>query len=246
MDSGRKRQMPSTQDARARQKISTLARTALFGSIGTSSMKRLAAIAEWRSVPAGTVIFRKLDSGDHIFVVHMGQVKFGSHDSEGREITFNLVGPGEVFGEMAFADRGPRTADAVAAAPTELLVLARRDLVPFLLSEPQVMLQMMSAIAERARWISDNFEDAVFLNLPQRLAKRLLFLSLHFGLDTEQGRRLTVSLPHRELANHMNVTRESINRLIQKWRSDGVLEERRGIIVIKDMRKLNTIAASRS
>jgi CRP-like cAMP-binding protein len=74
------------------------------------------------------------------------------------------------------------------------------------------------------------------------MAKRLIVLSQQFGYDTPEGRKLAVVLPHRELANHMHVARESITRLIQKWRRDGIIEERRGVIVIKDMRKLTAEA----
>jgi CRP-like cAMP-binding protein len=70
----------------------------------------------------------------------------------------------------------------------------------------------------------------------------LLVLSQHFGYNTLEGRKLAIVLPHRELANHMHVTRESINRLIQKWRRDGIIKEHRGVIVITDMRKLTAEA----
>jgi len=235
-------EMPKAASARSAKKTAVLSRTILFANMADPVLERLSGLAEWRSIGAGAAIFRRGDPGEHLFVVHTGRVRIGSGAGDGREVTLSLLGPGDVFGELAFADGGPRTADAVAVESVELLSLARRDLLPFLLADPQAMLHMMSALAARARWISQNYEDAAFLHLPQRLAKRILFLQLHFGLDTAAGRRLSVSLPHRELASHMNVTRESINRLIQKWRKDGVVEERRGILTITDISKLRAIA----
>lgn len=226
------------------KKALTLSRTVLFGVMNAASIKRLAEFAEWRTLADRATICRKGDPGTHLFVVHSGQVRFGSGAVYEREVTLSLLGPGTIFGELAIADGGLRTADAFAVGPVELLALARRDLIPFLISEPGVMLQMMAVLAARARWISQNYEDTVFLALPKRLAKRLLLLSQHFGFDTIEGRKLAVSLSHSELASHMHVTRESINRLLQKWRRDGVIEERRGIVVIKDMEKLEVLAAN--
>ena len=241
------KKQPSTKTSKALdeylgKKALTLSRTTLFGVMNATSIKRLAELAEWRTLAAGTTICRKGDPGTHLFVVHSGQVKFGSGTAYEREVTLSLLGPGTVFGELAVADGGLRTADAFAVGPVELLALARRDLIPFFMSEPGVMLQMMTILAARARWISESYEDTVFLPLPKRLAKRLLLLSQLFGFDTKEGRKLAVSLPHSELASHMHVTRESINRLIQKWRRDGLIEERRGIVVIKDMQKLEALA----
>jgi len=237
--------MSGTLDTRLKQKIEALTRTTLFGGLDEPALKQVAAIAEWRVLAQGAVVFRRGEPGPHLFIIHRGHVKFGSGAADGREVTLNLLGPGAVFGELAFADGGPRTADVVAVEAVELLAVGRRDLVPFLKKEPEVVLQLMAALAARARWIAESYEDAAFLELPARLAKRLLFLSQHFGFDTPRGRRLAATLPHRELANHMNVTRESISRLMQKWRKEGVIEEHRGVIVLLDAKRLEALAEPR-
>ncbi|MDR3528596.1 MAG: Crp/Fnr family transcriptional regulator [Rhizomicrobium sp.] len=226
------------------KKILALSRTAMFGGLSKPALAHLAKFAEWRLTAAGATIFRRGDPGTHLFVIYSGKVKFTAGAIFGRDVTLSILSAGEIFGEVAIADGGPRTADALAVDVVELLVLARRDLIPYLQQEPQAMLQMMVGLAARARVISENYEDAVFLALPTRLAKRLIVLSQHFGYDTPQGRKLAIVLPHRELANHMHVTRESINRLIQKWRRDGIIEEHRGVIVITDIRKLTAEAIS--
>jgi len=223
-------------------KVETLARTVLFGNLDAATLARLAGLTEWRVLAAGAMVFRKGDPGNHLFVVHNGRVKITSGAADGREVTLNLLGPAAVFGEVAFADSGVRTADAQAIEPVELLVLGRREFLPFLKADPEAMLQMMAALAARVRWISESYEDAAFMELPQRLAKRLLLLSRIFGFDTARGRRLGTSLPHRELAAHMNVTRESVNRLVQRWRKDGLIEEHRGFIVLRDIAGLSRIA----
>ncbi len=123
-----------------------------------------------------------------------------------------------------------------------LVQLDRADLAPFLEREPALTLRMLVTLTARLRWMSDRFEDALFLELPARLAKRLLFLGEHFGVDTPRGRRLSVSLPQRELASHMGVTRETVNRLLQQWRASGVILIDRGVIVLSDTAQLARIA----
>lgn len=236
--------MSASGDGHRDQKTATLAKTELFRGLDAATLERLAEIAEWRSVQAGAAIARKGDAGSHLFVIHRGHVKVGAGAADGREVTLNLLGPGAVFGEVAFADGGERTADIVATEPTELLAFARRSFLPLMQREPAVMQRVLAMLAARIRWVSQSYEDAAFLELPARLAKRLLLLAQHFGYDTPQGRALAVKLPHKEMAAHMNVTRESVNRLLQKWRQDGIIERKNGAVVLTDIARLAEFAQS--
>jgi CRP-like cAMP-binding protein len=168
-------------------------------------------------------------------------VKIATTSAQGRELVLNILGAGASFGEIALLDGGERTADAVACEPARLLLLETQGLIGFLEGAPQVMRRMLVALTERLRWVSAQVEDMMFLGLPARMAKRLLFLGRHFGVDTERGRRLTVVLPQHELASHMNVARETVNRLLQDWRDQAIIEIHLGFIVLKDIARLEEI-----
>jgi CRP/FNR family cyclic AMP-dependent transcriptional regulator len=230
--------MSEPDDTRAR----VLGRTALFGGLDAAVLARLAAMARPLMLATGAHVFRKGDDSRSLYVIERGRVKIAATSADGREVALNLLGADEVFGEVALADGGPRTADAVACEPVRLLAFDRAELTPFLESEPKVMLRMLAALARRVRWVSGALEDSVFLPLPTRMAKRLMFLNAHFGVSSAAGRRLTVSLPQRELASHMNVTRETVNRLIQDWREEGLIAVDRGVFVLKDIPRLAELA----
>jgi CRP/FNR family cyclic AMP-dependent transcriptional regulator len=231
---------PGSIDVRA----AVIARTAMFGALDREVLRRLGAMARAKSFRPDQVVFSKGDPLQGLYVIERGRVKISTTSPAGREIALNLLGDGDVFGEVALADGGARTADAVACEPTRLLVLDRTEIVPFLEANPEIMRHMLVALAQRVRWISSRFEDAAFLSLPARVAKRLLLLGEHFGVGSAACLRLTVSLPQRELASHMGVTRETINRLIQDWRDSGLIKVDRGVIVLSDLRRLGEIAGN--
>ena len=162
----------------------------------------------------------------------------GGEESGGYAFRGNVPERDGILGNLYMLDFMVKTGKK----PSELLALSRKRLLPLIVSHPELVLQMMAALCDRARWLAETYEDSAFLDLSTRLAKRLLFLSRTFGIDTPHGRRLAVSLPHRELAAHMNVTRESISRLVKELERDGLLEERRGIMVLKDLPRLETMA----
>ena len=215
------------------EKAALLARTDLFAALGREDLETLAAAAHRKAFDSEAPIFRKDDPAAGLYVIERGRVKISSGSREGREVVLNLLGPGAIFGEVALIDGGGRTADATACDPVGVLVLERSQLTPFLERQPELLLRMLVTLTARLRWVSDRLEDTVFLGLPARLAKRLLFLGEHFGVDTPRGRRLTVSLPQRELASHMSVTRETMNRLLQDWQGQDLIEIHRGFIVLK-------------
>ncbi len=231
-----------TESAPASAKVQALSRCTLFEGLGPDDLEPLAALVRAVTFKTGEIIFRKGDQNPSLYVIERGRVKISTGSAEGREVVLNLLGPPSVFGEVALFDGGERTADAIAAEPVTVLELLRRDLLPFLESRPDRMLRMLGAMTARLRWISERHEDAVFLELPARLAKRLLLLGEHFGFDTARGRRLTVSLPQRELASYMGVSRETVNRLLQDWMAKGLIEIDRGVLILKDQTALRRVA----
>lgn len=219
-----------------------LARTAMFGTLDPTTLAELGALARPRLLRSGDVICRKGEESHSLYVVDRGRVRISVTSEDGREIVLNVLDEGEVFGEIALADGGPRTADASALEPMRLLVLDRAELVPYLQRHADVALRMLAGMARRLRWVAGTLEDSSFLELPARMAKRLLVLGRTFGVTVPAGRRLVIALPQRELAGHMGVSRESVNRLLQGWVQEGLIALDKGAIVLRDVPALEAIA----
>src|SRR5437016_8418975 len=170
--------MPSRQDNRrslsASDKLALLRRHPLFGAIAPELLERLSSYATTRAVHRGDSIFAKGDPGNSLYAVCAGTVKISVPSADGKDAVFNLVGEGEIFGEIALLDGRPRTADATAMTDCELIVIERRDFVPFLRDNPDVTLKFIEVLCSRLRHTSEQVQDVTFLNLPARLAKTLL------------------------------------------------------------------------
>ncbi len=186
----------------------------VFGALAPQQIARLSAFARTQMAKSGTRIFAKGDPGDALFAVCAGTVKITVPLVDGREAMFNLLGPGEIFGEIALLDGQPRTADAVAMTDCELMVIERRDFLSFVYSEPKVALKLIELLCARLRAASEHFEEVVFLHLPVRLARILLRLAEQ---DGEVAVRRKLAVTQRELSHMLGTTRESINKLLRIW-----------------------------
>jgi CRP/FNR family transcriptional regulator, cyclic AMP receptor protein len=136
-----------------------------------------------------------------------------------------------LFGEIAAFDGQPRTADAAAEEPTELFVIRRDDFLGFLEREPKIAVKFITLLCQRIRYISDRMEEAVLLPLPVRLARRLCALATDFGSD--------IRISQEQLGGYVGAARETVNRQLQEWRRQGILEMGRNRISLIKMNKLS-------
>lgn len=215
---------------------------ALFAHLTGQEIDQLLAHAHVVHYRQGRTIFLKASPGTGMMAVLKGRVRISAPSSDGREIVLNLIEQGEVFGEIALLDGKDRTADAIAQTDCELLVIERRNFVPFLKNNPEVSLRLLAVLCERLRRTTEQVEDMLFLDLPSRLAKKLLSLAATAGERTPAGLRIATRLSQRELGAMVGMSRESINKQLRHWQNDGVIIVAGGLIVLKDERAMKTIA----
>lgn len=214
----------------------------LFDQLAPAELDRLLAFARVVQYPAGAPIFTQGSPGDSLMAVLEGEVSISAPSEEGREVVFNVVGAGETFGEVALLDGRERTADAVAHTNCRLLVIDRRDFMPYLNAHPQIALRLLPILCAQIRRMSEHVQDALFLDQPARLAKRLLNLAAVGGHTTPQGVRIRQRLSQRELGNLLGMPRETVNRQLRSWQADALIALDRGAITIKNEAALRRIA----
>ncbi len=219
-----------------------LARHDLLGHLTPEELDRLLAPARVERLDEGRVLFRKGDPGDKLYVVLAGRISIGTTSEDGKEVVFNVLGRGEVFGEIALLDGKARTADATAMAECHLLVLDRSDFMPFLESHPEVAARLIAVLCERVRWVSQSYEDALFLPLPARLAKRLLLLAETHGEPAGgTGTRIEFPLSQQEMAKMAGVSREAVNKLLRAWQTEGLIAHDHSHVTILDKARLKRL-----
>jgi len=223
---------------RPRDKLSLLRNHSLFRDLPAAVIEHLGSYMKTRKVARGTSIFAKGDPGTGLMGVLAGTVKVSVASADGKDIVLNLFHEGEVFGEIALLDGRPRTADATAMSECELVVIERRDFVPFLSDHPDVMLKFIEILCSRLRRTSEQVQDITFLNLPTRLAKTLLQLT---AVEDGSARR-KAAVTQREISQMIGISRESTNKQLRAWAKRGWIRLERGGVNVVAPDKLAAIA----
>ncbi|EEE36316.1 transcriptional regulator, Crp/Fnr family [Rhodobacteraceae bacterium KLH11] len=199
----------------------------------------LAALATEVTLDRGEVLFEQGDEGDALYAILSGTLEVSFLAMSGRKLSLSLMRPGEVFGEIALFDNGPRTATVTAAEPTRILRVRRRDVMAQIRQHPDLAVDLIRLAGLRMRWMGAQLNEQVFLPMPIRLARKLLLLA---GQQDSPTARITLS--QSELAEFVGATREAVSKTISTWKRDNVVEASRGGLQIHDFDALRQLAES--
>ena len=213
--------------------VQVLSRTALFQGIPPEELEPLASAVKVRNYSAGSYIFHEGDPANVLYVVVRGQVKIARLGSAGNEAVFAVLLPGDSFGELTLFDEDPvRSMDAEAMEPTECLTVERQALLAFVERNPAVVRRIIQVLRGYVRQVDESFSEAAFLDIPGRVARKLLDLAAEHGQKTSEGVRIDVRLTQRTLAGMVAASRENVNRALSRLAGRGDIIQQAGYITI--------------
>ncbi|MBE1297069.1 Crp/Fnr family transcriptional regulator [Phycobacter azelaicus] len=183
----------------------------------------------------GEVLFEQGDTGDALYAIIEGALEFSILSAAGRKLTLDLMRPGAVFGEIALFDPGTRTATVTATEPSRLRRLRNRDILNQIQKYPDLAGDLLRLAGQRMRWMNAQLNEQVFLPMPVRLARKLLYLTPEAG----NGR---LGLSQSELAEFVGATREAVSKTLSNWKRNGIIEINRGALQILDRKALGLLA----
>ena len=189
----------------------------LFAGAPAAELRFLAGQLVHRSYRRNEVIFHRDDPGSTLYIVQQGQVKISLPGIEGDEVTLQFFGPGEFFGEMSLLDDLPRSATATALEPTRALSLGREPFLAALQRESSIASTVMNVLGRRLRHTNEMIEDIVTLDIPARLAKKLLELASTYGVETPCGVEVSLRLTQQDVGSMIGATRESTNKVLRTF-----------------------------
>ena len=218
-----------------------LSESFLFNDLSKDELDGIVDFVKIQSVKSREVIVHKSDPGKEMFLIVNGKVSLSTTSEDGKELTFGLLSKGDLFGEISLFDNMERTATVTAVEPTELLVLEQKHVIPFIKENPDIAVKLLSTMALRLRFTDQLFEDAMFKQLPERLAKKILTLADSFGQKTSEGVRISVKLSQNDIGKMSGASRESVNKQMKIWEHEGLIHFDKGYITIDKKAELESL-----
>ena len=144
----------------------------LFASLDDEAAVDLRNLLTDRVVPQNTRLFRHGDKGDAMYLIESGRVRISIQDDDQQELTLAELAQGDFFGEMSIIDGRQRSADAHVVEEARLAVLSRDAFLSFVRTNPDVALEMLSALTDRLRRTDELLRSRVSRNVNEEVQAR--------------------------------------------------------------------------
>jgi len=211
------------QPSSSANKLWYLKHIRLFDGMSPSEMQEMEKITRMEEVKKRQPLYLPGDPSSSVYLLKKGRVKIANTAPSGKEVTFEILEPGEVFGELEVLEDAPRSTSAETLDDTLICVIPRKDFDQYLTMHPNVTVKLTKLIGLRLRKIQSRVEDLVFRDVPARLAHLLLELSKTDSVAGKQGIRLRAKLTHQEMANLIGCSRETVSTIIGQFRDQGLI-----------------------
>jgi CRP/FNR family cyclic AMP-dependent transcriptional regulator len=218
-----------------------LKKVPLFAEFGDDDLAAIASLMQSRRFAKHAVLVYEGDPGDALFIVVKGNVAVTRLSNEGKESILSILKEGDFFGEMGVLDASPRSATIKALGDVEVAMLSRKDFLDLLGRSPNMSLSLVMTLSSRLRATNQAIQAASYQDIRTRLAALLLNLEKNFGERVEGGTRLTLRLTNQEMANMIGTTRETVNRMLNRFWDEKLIDMRTANVVITDREKLQAI-----
>ena len=231
--------MDDWHDLRDNSSSVSIATAPFFEGLPEAAVEKATAHVVMRSHPANQVILLENDWGSSVYFILTGWVKIRTYNLDGKEVTLNILGTGELFGEMAPLDEVPRSTDVITLAPTAIGNMPAQDFVQLLNQEPQAGVRLAQLMARRLRQVNRRLRLRES-DSTSRVADILLFLAEGQGKRSSKGVEIP-NLPHRELSSLSGLARETVTRVLSKLEKKGLIERDRDTLCIPDSHALERL-----
>ncbi len=212
-----------------------------FSNLEGDELDRLQKIILKRSYKKGEVIFFEEEEGEGLFLLQSGKVKLTKMVKNGEEQILTILKSGEIFAEVVLFDKRSYPATAIAIEDTELGLIRRDDMKSLIKEYPTIALKMMGLMSKRLRRAQKLVRDMGVKDTKARVASLLIYLAKEHGIKDEGKLELNLKLTQRELASMVGTSRETISRILNKFKEKKLIVVSRRRIIIKELNGLKEL-----
>lgn len=209
----------------------------LFSPLSSEQRAAIAAKCRWRQIGAHSQILGYLDDTDDVYFVTEGRVRVAVYSASGREVSFRDVGAGEFFGEFAALDPAPRSANVITLTETVVAIMPAETFRDLIRTWPSISLALLRHMTRLVRLYSERVIEFSTLGVKNRVHAELLRLAMEHAAGTPAV-LIRPAPTHAELAARIATHREAVTRELNDLARRGVIELKRGAIMVFDMERL--------
>lgn len=210
----------------------------LFIELDEGELAKLSEISITRSYRKNANVFMEGDPRQAVFFIHKGIIKIYKIDSDGNEQIVTFLKEGEMFPHTGFFDSSPYPATSTVVEPAELFVIPIQAFEQLMFDMPTIAIKVMRVMSEKIREFQSKLQAFVTQDVNRRIVSFLVRMADNQGVRKDGGVTIDIPMTHQEFANMVGTTRETVNRVMNNLKKEGIIEMNRQGIEIYDEKRL--------
>lgn len=212
----------------------------LFSGLSDADLQKIADISFERTCKKNTILFMEGEPGEVFYYIKSGKVKVFRIYDDGKEHIINILGTGDVFGEVTLFTGMPYPASASVYEDAVLGIIKNRELEKLIISNSELSLAVIKMLAGKLIISQQKIKDLTFNDVYARIASQLLKFAEESGVETNKGIMIEMDFSRQDLADLVGTTRESASRVISRFKKERSITEDKNRIIILNSEKLRS------
>lgn len=187
----------------------------------------------------GETILRAGDLAQGVYFLKSGYAKLNSISQDGKELTMVIYKAGDFFPVVwTFFGTRPSIYSYEAIVDTKILRAPREQFIEFINTDKEIFLDVTKGIIVRFQTALRRMQYLTFGDASAKLASVLLICGRDFGVEENNKIEIQLPLTHKDIANLVGVTRETVSVELKKFDRKGFIAYNKKLIIIKDKESL--------
>lgn len=213
-----------------------------FEGMDTPMLEKVEKLASMSKVKKHEPIYFPDEPSNSIFLLKEGYVKLTRNSPDGKEVILDVIGPGEIFGELSIIDeKESRNEFAAALNEAVICTIKKSDFEKLASINPSFTLQLTKRIGLRLRKFEERVTDLAFKDVRTRLASLLFRMAKDYGTIHKGIVKIKTNLSHQEIGLLIGAARQTVTTYMNDLRTEGVIDFSRTEVIIANIQKLRDL-----
>ncbi|MFI5173501.1 MAG: Crp/Fnr family transcriptional regulator [Terriglobia bacterium] len=213
--------------------ISALRKCPMFANLDPKELERIGFVMQERTFGRDQIIFGEEEAGQYMYVIKRGLVKVWKMTEDGREQILAVHGAGQSFGELSLIDGKSTPASVTAINSTTIYSMSKTDFVNWIVANHAIFMKIVESLCDQIRTSWSRLHALTMLSTERKILYVLSELSSKHGIRTREGTLINLRLKHKDLANMVVASRETVTRFLTQFQKEGLIAVKDGQITIK-------------
>lgn len=225
------------------RQLSGLKKSRLLANLSDEQVSIVSDRCRWQQCDKGQQIISQEDPSTEVFFVVEGEVRAKSYSLSGREVSFNDIADGDIFGEFSAIDGQDRASSVFALRKCLLARMSASDFRRTLMEMPEASIKLIEILVEKTRILSDRVFEFSTLPVQGRVIVELLRLADKGQESESEGTVVINPAPtHYEMATRISTHREAVTRELNHLVDEEIITVQRRRIDVLDIDRLRELA----